>query len=286
MNAARTAVLLILLWCTSSSVRADAVRWLIDVDDAKRQAFADHKLILMLFEYASFDRSAKMTSEVWNQDTIIGLSRNFVCLRVDLEQMEASRNILLKDKNQKLIVRYRVTSVPVAVIIDATGNLLLTFNDENSLREIIGLLHSVPTDLNNLYAILQSLDRDKDNVRLKIAAGDEYQNLHISHLSNSYYEEVEDEDTVKNHPLLSERIRSSRAVNLDRMGKSGEAIDIFERLVDEQPPSENRPFQLYMLTKLYAKRLKEIRARDYYNILRKDYPQSEFTLKAWEVLKD
>lgn len=286
MNAARIVLLAFVTISAGSTGRADGIRWFIDIDDAKQQAYNEEKLILLLFEYASFDRSPKMTSDVWNQDTIIGLARKFVCMRVDLRQMEISKNIILNDKNYKLIIRYRITSVPIAVIIDAAGNPLANFNDELSLEEIIAILQSLPHDLKSLYTILQPLERQPDNVLLNIAAGDEYQKLHMSNVSNEFYDKVKEEDTVKEHPELFEHIRSSEAVNFDAMGKVREAIQIFEELLDEQPLSRRRPFHLYMLTKLYMRILREIRARDYYNALKKEYPQSEYTFMAWELMKE
>jgi thioredoxin-related protein len=286
MKTVRTALLIFIAFSPLVTARADNIHWLIDIEEAKRQAYREQKLILLLFEYGSFDRSAKMTSEVWNQDTIIALANMFVCMRVDFEQMEVSKNIVLKDKNQKLITRYRVTSVPVVVVIDPAGNPLITFNDEAPLNDIVVLLHSLPQDLKNLYMILQTLEQNHDNIVLRIAAGDEYQRLLVPHLSNTYYTEVEDEDSVKDQPLLAEHIRSGEAVNFEHMGQVATSIEIFERLIDEKPHGEQRPYYLYMLTRLYLKRLKEIRARDYYNILKKEFPESEYTFKAWELLKD
>lgn len=286
MNIARIVFFAFVTFSSASTGSADGIRWFIDIDEAKQQAYSEGKLILILFQYASFDRSVKMTSEVLNQDTIIGLSRNLICVRVNLEQMELSRNIILKDKNRKLIIRYRITSVPIAVITDAAGNPLANFNDEVSIEEIITLLRSLPDDLKHLYAVLKPLEQQPDNILLNIAAGDEYQRLRIFHVSNEFYDNVKEEDTVKEHPELSEHIRSSVAVNFDAMGKVREAIQMFEELLDEQPVSRNRPFHLYMLTKLYMRVLREIQARDYYNVLKKEFPGSEYTFMAWELLKE
>ena len=286
MKIAGTVILALVALSSPVPARAEGIHWLLDIEAAKRQAYREQKFILLLFEYGSFDRSAKMTSEVWNQDTIIALAATFVCMRVDFEQMELSRNIVLKDKNQKLITRYRVTSVPVVVVIDPAGNPLLTFNDEVPLKDILVLLQSLPQDVKHLYTILQALEQDRDNIILRITAGDEYQRLQVPLVSNAYYGDVEDEDSVKEHPQLAEHIRSGEAVNFELMGQDATSIEMFERLLDEAPHSERRPYYLYMLTKLYLKRLREIRARDYYNILKKEYPESEYTLRAWELLKD
>lgn len=267
-------------------VNAQGIHWVLDIDEAKRQAYAENKFLLLLFEYASYDRSARMTSDVWNQDSIVALSRTYVCVRVDYEMMRTSHNIVLKDKNQKLSTRYRVTYLPTVVITDPPGNALIRFTDEIPLSDITGIMRSLPGDLNHLYGVLLQLETSPADIGLQLAAADEYQHLEVSHLSSMYYSQVEENDTMKNDTRLAERVQSAQALNFERLGQVVKAIEIFERLLDTRPQSANRPYQLYMLTKLYSKRLRAIRARDYYNILSKEYPKSEYTFRAWELLKE
>lgn len=286
MAVARTVLLTLLAISPLAPARAQGIRWFINIDEAKQEAYLRQKLILLFFEYSSFDRSANMVSDVWHQDSVIAVADRFVCMRVDFQQLETSANIGLRDKDEKLITRYRVTSVPVVFVIDPAGNPLVNFNDELPLTEIIKLLQSLPGDLQDLFRILRALEKDNDNVGLKIAAGDEYQRLQVSHLSNMFYLDVEDEDTLKQDPALAEHVRAAEAVNFERLGESETAIGLFERLLDENPNSAQRPYHLYMLAKLYHDRLRTGRAREYYDMLKKEYPQSEYTFKTWELLKE
>lgn len=282
----RRIVLTLCLLTPAAAAGAQGIHWLIDIDEAKRQAYAENKFILLLFEYASYDRSARMTSDVWIQDSIIALSGRFICLRVDYEMMKESHNIVLKDKNQKLITRYRIIYLPTVLIIDPAGDALIRFTDEIHLSEIKSIMSSLPSDLNNVFAVLRRLEAAPDDVGGQIAAGDEYQRLQVSHLSSMYYSRAEESDSVKNDPNMSEHVQSAQAINFERLGETAKSIEIYEGLLDTRPDSKHRPYRLFMLTKLYLKRLREIRARDYYNILKKEYPRSEYTFMAWELLKD
>jgi len=265
--------------------QSQQIDWLRNLGEAKLQATVENKLILLYFESTSSERSLKMDMETWNQPPIVQIAKKFVCVRIDFEQMRQSANIILKDRNQSLITRYRVTYLPTLVFIDIHGHVFLRAEDFESAQEMKTLMQALPTDLSNVYPTLTALEKEPDNVRLKIAVADSFQRLRQFQISNEYYREMSNADTLKIDQELAEHVDMYTAMNHYELNELHASIDLFERVLDKYPGSKHHPEQLFMLAKLYLLTLNDIRAREYLDMLEKEYPKNYFTHLARGLFK-
>jgi len=200
-----------------SLLSAQEIQWIANYDTAKQRAFAGKFFIILYFENGMIGQSFKMDREIWNRPSIIALAKNYICFKVDYTRLSQSRNMIARDRVDRLGLKYRIKNTPAVIISDAVGNELqrsVGYMSENDLGE---MLKKFPLNLADLYPVLERLVGDPDNVRLKIQAGDIYRNLKMPLVSNRYYAEVENSDTVKVDRELADHIATSRAVNLDAL---------------------------------------------------------------------
>ncbi|MGA2622401.1 MAG: thioredoxin family protein [Bacteroidota bacterium] len=262
------------------------VQWRKNFDEAKVDALTEGKLILIYFESTSDEHCFTMDSEMWNQPAIIKMSKRFVCVKIDFEQMRLSSNMIRKDRNQKLAVRYRVSYLPTTVFIDLLGNIFLRVEGFVRAPEMMEKMETLPTDLSSVYFLLAELEKTPDNVGMRIAAADSFRQLNLYEASNMYYRETAHTDTVRRNQKLSEHVDMSMARNYAELNEVHAAIDLLERMLDKYPGSAQRPEQLYLLARLNLQALNEIRAREYLDVLEKNFPESPFTKRAARLLKN
>ena len=285
MRRTRLPYILILLFIAAVNLSSKEIRWYVNFDEAKKVAFDQNKLMILFFEAGSTDWSYKMISETWNQPSVIEAAQHFVCVRIDFEQMQQSRNILMKDRNQQLVVRYRVTYIPTTVVIDVAGNDLLHITDFITDKELAPRLRALPRNLDQLYPALKQLEKTPEDVGLKILAGDSYQLLNLPVISNRYYEDVADAETLLKDHKLGEHVAFARATNFHLMGQLHKSIDLCEQILDQYPESLERPKHLYTLVKLCWEDANEIRSTQYYTTLKTRYPNSQYTKLAREIVE-
>jgi tetratricopeptide (TPR) repeat protein len=259
---------------------AQQIHWLRDFSVAKGEAYSQGKLILVFIEANLEDYSYRMNSETWNQQPVVELVKKFICVKVDLQQWK-----VLSGQYDRLVRGFRIEFVPVTLVVDPVGNQVYRGELFIPSAELVERLRPLPGDLSRVYAVLRPLEKDPENVKLQIAAGDAYHDVEMPLLSNKYYELVADAETVKADSRLAEHIQVNRALNIHTLGELHESIDMFERILDLYPKSENRPMHLATLVKLYLQDLNDGQAQVYLSILRREYPQNRYTHEAEALLK-
>lgn len=282
----RMTFILAVVFLLPAVAHCQQVEWRRNFDEAKVDALAEGKLILLYFESTSDEHCFTMDSETWNQPAIVKMSNQFVCVKIDFEQMRLSSNLIRKDRNQKLAVRYRVNYLPTTIFIDLLGNVFLRVEGFVRAPEMKEKMESLPTDLSRVYFLLAELEKTPDNVSMRIAAADSFQQLKLYEASNTYYRETAHTDTVKRNRKLSEHVDMSMARNCVALNEVHAAIDLLERMLDKYPGSRLRPEQLFLLAGLNLQALNEIRAREYLDVLEKDFPGNPFTKRAERLLRD
>ena len=243
----------------------------------------ENKLIVLYFESTDDDHCYKMDTETWNQAPIVGQLANFVCVKIDFQQMRQSSNLIRNDINKKLAVRYRVSYLPTTVVIDFLGHVYLQVEGFVREQEMKNHLDQLPTDLSHVYSLLSALEKDPGNVGLKIAAADSLQRLKQYKISNEYYMETAGEETLRISRRLAEHVDWGTAMNFFGLNEVHASIDALERILDKYPGSAKRPEQLFMLVKLYLRALNEVRAREYADELEKEFPGNPFSKQAAEL---
>jgi thioredoxin-related protein len=269
----------------SLGTQAQEIRWYTNFDEAKADALVQNKFMILYFEQSSSDRSFKMNSGTWNQPSVIEQAEKLICVRIDYDQMRVSNDLMWKLKNEKLETRYRVDYLPLTVFIDPLGYVITRADGYIAREDMTRIMGSLPKDVSKLFADLRELDAKPDDVPLTIAAGDAYHSIGMAQLSNQYYRQLEDTDTVKSDTALADHINTFTALNLRLLGDLQKCIRLLEEGLDRYPRSENRPAQLFLLTKFYLEDTNEIRAREYVTILQKSYPGNKYSTMAEGLFK-
>ena len=102
---------LLVVFLLPAVAHCQQAEWRRNFEDlAKVDALAEGKLILLYFESTSDEQCIEMDSETWNQPAVVKMLKRFVCVKIDFEQMRLSSNLIRKDRNQNLAVRYRVAT--------------------------------------------------------------------------------------------------------------------------------------------------------------------------------
>jgi thioredoxin-related protein len=269
----------------AAAATAQEISWFRMFDEAKRRAFEERKFIVLYFEESAVNQSFRMDRDTWRRPAVAELAKRFVCVRVDNTELSFGSNMILRDKAQKLILRYRIQYTPTVVIIDPAGNEITRLLGYTAEKELAARLASLPSDMGELSAVLSRLEKDPEAAGPKVQAGDLYRRMHMPLLSNRFYAEVDHADTLKADSALAEHVAVSRALNCYDLKELREAVDVLERVLDEHPRSPDRAFHLYMLAKAHHELLNDVAARDYMRRLEKEFPDAEWTARARDLVK-
>lgn len=82
------------------------IKWLTSLDDARKEAITRKKLLMLHFYTTWGDWSIKMDKETYTYYQVIDLTKNFVCVRIDLDQ------------NPDLETTYGITGHPTIIFED------------------------------------------------------------------------------------------------------------------------------------------------------------------------
>ena len=268
-----------------SILRSQEIHWYTNFDEAKTDALAHDRFMIVYFEQSSSDRSFKMNSGTWNQLPVIEQAEKLICVKIDDDQMRVSNDLMWKLKNEKLATRYRVEYLPLTVFIDPLGSVIARAEGCVASEDLTRMMKALPKDLTRLFVALRNLDAKSDDAPLTISVGDAYHAIGMAQLSNQYYRQADDADTVKRDPILAEHIHTFTALNYRLLGDLQKCIRLLEEGLDRYPKSENRPAQLFLLTKFYLEDTDEIKAREYATILQNVYPGNKYATMAQDLFK-
>ena len=104
-------------------------------------------------------------------------------------------------------------------------------------------------------------------------------------VSNGLYEELAKKQAVKKNPKLANHLKSRMGLNYHLLGDQGKAKDLFEECIKDDPQSEDRPMQLFLLTKIHMLNKEEDDARKYFEMLRKEFPDNQHVKWAENLFK-
>lgn len=119
--------LLLFIISTISSM-AIGQNWVTDFEKAKKQAFSDEKMIILVFSGSDWCVPCmKLEKEIWEAETFIDYAdSNYVMLRADFPKRKKNRLPEAQQKhNDMLAEKYNTTGAfPLVVVLDAEGNVL------------------------------------------------------------------------------------------------------------------------------------------------------------------
>ncbi len=269
----------------AAAATAQEIAWFKMFDEAKRWAFEERKLIVLYFEESAVNQSFRMDRDTWCRPAVVELAKRFVCVRVDNTELSFGSNMILRDKAQKLILRYRIQYTPTVVIIDPAGNEITRLIGYTAEKDLAARLAALPPDTGELSAVLSRLEKDPEAAGLKVQAGDLYRRLRMPLLSNRFYAEVARGEALRADSALAEHVAVSRALNCYDLKELREVVDVLERVLDQYTRSPDHAFHLYMLAKAHHELLNDVAARDYLHRLEKEFPDAEWTARARDLIK-
>lgn len=280
-----TLALTVMACLSSPFLACQEIHWYTNFDEAKSDALAHDKFMILFFEQSSGDRSFKMNSGTWNQLPVIEQAERLICVRIDYDQMRVSNDLMWRLKNDKLATRYRLEYLPLTVFIDPLGSVIARADGYVGTEDLTRIIRDIPKDVAKLFVALRNLDAKSDDALLAIGVGDAYHSIGMAQLSNQYYRQADDADTVKQDPVLAEHLQTFTALNYRLLGDRQKCIRLLEEALDKYPKSENRPAQMFLLAKFYLEDTDEIKAREYATILQKIYPGNRYTTMAQDLFK-
>jgi len=124
-----------LILFVSMLLGAQAQNWLTNIDEAKKEAKANNRNIIMVFQGSDWCAPCiKLDNKVWSTETFKTYAKdNFVMLKLDFPRKRSNK--LSKDQdahNGKLFEQYnKPGSFPYVAVINAEGKLLGTSGYKN-----------------------------------------------------------------------------------------------------------------------------------------------------------
>jgi thioredoxin-like negative regulator of GroEL len=164
----------------SASARAGSetagVPWQTSVPKAAPAALAANKPLLLEF-WADWCPPCKvMDEQVYSDATVVRAMTKVVPVRIDV------------DKQQPLVRKYEIASMPTLLFADSYGNELFRFTGVVTVDTMTQLLRELPGDMTNINRFAQILADDKNNFSALDSLGRELKADALFRASNVYYE--------------------------------------------------------------------------------------------------
>lgn len=264
--------LFIFNFSASAQQQQQQISWLNDFKEAGKIAVESGKPMLLDFTASWCKPCREMEKIFWTRADVIELAKNFVCVKVDLDQ------------NARLADKYGVSAIPNVVSTDSWG-YGLAFHRGFGLKadaEIMEKLRAVPKDFSQIKEANDTIAADKNNLAALSKIADFYQQKKIYYLSSEFYKRLLKQEK---NPAEREKLLLTLGFNYLKIGWSKDAKDLFEKFQKEFPASAQADAALY--GKFYAcaqqnslddaeKILAELKAK---------YPKSKFVSLAEQNLE-
>lgn len=273
---------------TSNQTRAQITSnlpkgWFSDFDEAKENALRENKLLFVTFDWQPDVNELRQEAEEQGSGWIVHQYKTLIpwSQLVTSDELTSKTSCVRIPLNKGLILRQEYAKKPNSyIILDAYGNEFLNPEDFKSAMNLAQAMQALSPDVSKAYDLLRSLIQHPDSTELTLALADQYQKYHGFGLSNKYYKEVMKSKLAEADPKLLFHVRSSMALNYYLLGDNSEAKDRFEECIKEYPQSADRPKQLFLLAKILMGDEESDKARKYYEMLQKEFPNDAFTQLA------
>lgn len=152
------------------------VPWQTSLQKATPAALAANKPILLEF-WADWCPPCKvMDAEVYSNAAVVRAMGKVLPVRIDV------------DKQQPLVRKYEVASMPTLLFADSYGNELFRFAGVVTVDTMTQLLQELPGDMTTINHLAQILQNDKNNFSALDSLGRELKSDALFRASNVYYE--------------------------------------------------------------------------------------------------
>jgi thioredoxin-like negative regulator of GroEL len=207
-----------------NTAQAQQIQWHTDFKTANKIAVETGRPMLLDFTAAWCKPCREMDKDFWTRADIIEISKDFVCVKVDL------------DTNQTFADKYRVIALPNVIITDSWGNGVEFHRGfgRNGVSEITEKLLNVPKDFSSIREAHKIIESDKKNLKALTTIADFYRQNKIYYLSGEFFERIL---KLEKNAAKREILMLNLAENYLQIGWRAEAKDMLERFRKEFPKS-------------------------------------------------
>lgn len=208
----------------NNTAQAQQIEWFTDFKAANKVAVETGKPMLLDFTAAWCKPCREMEKDFWARADVIEISKDFVCVKVDL------------DTNEPLADKYRVVALPHVIVTDSWGSGVEFHRGfgKNGVREITEKLLAVPKSFAEIREAQKIVASDKKNLKALTTIAEFYRQNKIYYLSGEYFERVL---KLEKNAAKRETLMLNLTTNYLQIGWRVEAKEMLERFKKEFPNS-------------------------------------------------
>lgn len=278
----RKMILVLLIYLMNYTI-ASATKWITSFEDAQKIAIAENKLILIDFWADWSTNSMLMDCYVWDDDEVKDLMKNFIPLRIDV------------DNNNILVSRYSINRVPYLFIVDPVGEIIYKDLEEKNKSQVIKILKEYSVNTSFLQVDFLSYRKSKSS-KSAMNIAEKYSNYLVFvnkpaqkdffRVAKRYLKKVKrisDKKDYKQKYSQKANLLSSPYRNLVN-GKYEKVIKVLNKKFKENEISEaNKGLYNFLYFASYSKLKDKEKAKLWYEKLKKDKDAKLYLLKLRKV---
>jgi len=254
--------------------------WLHSLEDAKKKAIIENKLILVDFWATWCGPCNKMDSSTWSNTEVKSLMLNFIPVKIDL------------DSNRALANKYDVRAIPYVLILDANGKVIYDKVGYKDKIKMLKVLKKYALNTSFLQEALAAYYKTKNEENTLLLA-EKYQDyvIYLDKEVKSKFLSVA-RDYLKMASKLIKKGSNSKPM-LQRValltlndkilkGKYENVLKVINEDIDYEKVSDiNKPLYNYIAFICNKKLANKEKALEYYNRFKKD---KKLVMKARKFL--
>ena len=264
-------LLLIGLATETSPSFGKSIEWIRDYHQGRVMALRDLKPVLLDFWASWCGPCLKMDRETYNNRRVVQFDEVLHFIQVDL------------DRAPEVASRYGIDSIPALILLDPFGNEIGRRGGFVGPSDMAKMLGSLPTDFSELMPWMEELGPTSKSYDALLSAAPVYRKLGLAKVSLSQVERVL-KFSKKEHERLELAYRQ-KGLNLLVLGRDKKAAELFSKRLEDCGNCPETPFFLLGMGKAHYRRGKKKQAREVYERLLEEYPESDFAQIAEQSLR-